>query len=816
MVYNYFIIKGYKLLGLNYIDKLVYTPSKPINIILGTNGSGKTSLLRELSLSPANLKKYYKEDGYKEVSVAHNGADYLLCSKNGKHSFKKNNKELNIGGTKKIYNQLLKEHFNYEDVHDVMMGYKNFTDMSVSERKEWLSKIADLDYSYAIGVYLKTKVRHRDITGGIKILESKLPHKPKDLLTQEDILNAKEDIKGYRHYIEVLNSTLRTTKNKEINLASAKVLFSKGNTILNEISKIKKELNIDNFKIDDVKETLTIKQMNLTQGLNHINFLKDEIQTLNNRTSNNTNKIQIVEENNNLEKELLNLGLTIPNEMDISNLASDLLFMEEKMSTIINIVSEYESLNISKSSIAEYDQIVENNQIKETTLNDFKRKISVSHEIKEQQESLMNEEKIECAKCGNIWVPGYNEAKLLDAKAKIKFYAERIERLEPKIEANKKKLIETRRYLEIVDKLKSDFMGIKLLHSIVLTHLQDKNSDSMSNVLSSELNFIYSNLQKFKRYIKNTKQILDNNEKLKLLKEVEDSSSTNERITELLEKLNVAQESKNVLSYNYEKYKQFHKLLLELNYIDTLTKKLAKTVFLNKKDNINKVYNESIKKLVEKLNLLIHETEESIIDSSNYYHLYNKIKTDITELQAREKVIAKLLKSLSPTEGIIAKSITSFLKIFVNEMNDVINKIWAYDLRILPCNVDESKDLDYKFPVLVDGKPNAEDVKQTSSSMNEIINLAFKLVSMKYLNMDSHPLYLDEFGRTMDPVHKLEAYKLVDRLSETTFKQIFLVSHFESVYTRFSNASINVLSDTNIILDKSMKYNNDLKINSET
>ena len=49
---------------------------------------------------------------------------------------------------------------------------------------------------------------------------------------------------------------------------------------------------------------------------------------------------------------------------------------------------------------------------------------------------------------------------------------------------------------------------------------------------------------------------------------------------------------------------------------------------------------------------------------------------------------------------------------------------------------------------------------------------------------------LVEFGRTMDATHRDTAYNIIDRIFSTNFDQIFLVSHFESMYGRFVNADI--------------------------
>jgi ABC-type molybdenum transport system ATPase subunit/photorepair protein PhrA len=78
---------------------------------------------------------------------------------------------------------------------------------------------------------------------------------------------------------------------------------------------------------------------------------------------------------------------------------------------------------------------------------------------------------------------------------------------------------------------------------------------------------------------------------------------------------------------------------------------------------------------------------------------------------------------------------------------------------------------------------------------------------MKYLGLKDTPLILDEFGRTMDPKHRTNAYNIINQVMVSNFKQIFIVSHFESMYGSFKNSDITILSDENMLLSEDIKYN---------
>jgi len=106
-------------------------------------------------------------------------------------------------------------------------------------------------------------------------------------------------------------------------------------------------------------------------------------------------------------------------------------------------------------------------------------------------------------------------------------------------------------------------------------------------------------------------------------------------------------------------------------------------------------------------------------------------------------------------------------------MNYIINSIWSYDMYIQPCEL-ENGELSYSFPVITDGRGYTDDISNTSSSMQEIIDLSFKIVAMKYSKMENYPLFLDEFGKTMDMQHIVKAYQAIDNVTVDTFSQVVL------------------------------------------
>ena len=61
-------LQNYNRIKLKHIQNFEYYPSEKIQIILGTNGSGKSSVLHELSPLPAESKNY-GPDGNKTIVI---------------------------------------------------------------------------------------------------------------------------------------------------------------------------------------------------------------------------------------------------------------------------------------------------------------------------------------------------------------------------------------------------------------------------------------------------------------------------------------------------------------------------------------------------------------------------------------------------------------------------------------------------------------------------------------------------------------------------------------------------------------------------
>ena len=156
------ILKGYKRLALRGITSFTYNPKQDMQLILGTNGSGKSSVMREMSPLPANPSDYFKE-GSKEIVIEHRGVLYTLTSvflPKNEHRFIANNENLNKGGTITVQKELVKQYFNIDqELFNVLIDDTVFTEMAALKRRDWIIELSGNDMTYALSIFQKLKTK---------------------------------------------------------------------------------------------------------------------------------------------------------------------------------------------------------------------------------------------------------------------------------------------------------------------------------------------------------------------------------------------------------------------------------------------------------------------------------------------------------------------------------------------------------------------------------------------------------------------------------------------------------------------------------
>jgi energy-coupling factor transporter ATP-binding protein EcfA2 len=189
MRYDALILKGFKRFALNQVSYFEIRPKEQVQLILGTNGSGKSSLLQELTPLPANQADYLK-DGSKEVHIVSRAHSYICISNFAVkqiHSFVKDGEELNPGGTATVQKELCRQEFGITpEIHELETGQIRLTELGPSQRRIWFTQLSDVSYDYAIGVYNKLREEYNAAKYSLKEDKKRLVDEQTKIITEQE------------------------------------------------------------------------------------------------------------------------------------------------------------------------------------------------------------------------------------------------------------------------------------------------------------------------------------------------------------------------------------------------------------------------------------------------------------------------------------------------------------------------------------------------------------------------------------------------------------------------------------------------------
>lgn len=805
----------YKRFSLNQIEKITYTPIRNNQLILGRNMSGKSSLLKELSPLPANLKKDYYENGYKYIEIEHNNDNYI-CSSGyihpNKHSFQHNGVELNPGGTMKVQLVLVKEHFKIDpDILKLLLNIDKFTLMSPNDRKTWISMMTKVDYNYAIAVYNKLKSRNRDLNGGIKLLSDQIAKKEASALKEEDKNKLKQDLEVMEEFLDYIKSLKEyTDTTKQVDITELKL----------KVDEIKKLLKITDLRdIQTLTEEAVVKREQLNTITDRLKEKYKELDSLDKLKSygNIEDMTKEVDELTTKLKDLIENDMykiiRLPEE-EHNNLKEYYNIFSHTYGDIINIlgwIGEHEAYREytgekAKSYKSEYEQLV-------TKLEIVTRRIQVRREDIKHMELLQDDQHlITCPSCKHKWYNGYDPKLLKDYQEELTKLIKLEEELTKEVEVRKntiERIADKDNFIDALRHILQKSIELKPIWNYIFTKV-NIHTTNVSSIMA-EMDIVGMALQRWSIIPEYKEKITKLKYNIELSKSLQEHFKEKTDIHTLENICKQLEEDKLRLTKEYE-YLQLHiKRKNRINEILTYLQENVNNITSSIQTDITTTRNEYLQQYISYIkdemfkieNILRTDmlTTNTIIQDNKTIEEYSKISN----------VLKLVLKELSPSEGLIAKSISWFIKMFVDEMNNIINNIWTYNLEVIPCDITEDSDLDYYFKVKIDNGEVVEDISKLSSSGKEIVDLAFRIVFCRYMGLDV-PLYLDEFGSTFDKSHRTIAYNVIDKILSSDFDQLFLVCHYESLYGSFNDTDIVVIDSNNIGLDSVGNYNEVIKI----
>ena len=807
------LMEGCVRLSLNNITRFHYKPTNLYQIIIGTNGSGKSSVVNDASPLAAKKDDYIKGIGLKMSVWEHEGQDYILTSsfKSGaKHSFVKNGVELNPGGTVSVYDELCWQEFRMtEMIHELITGQLLFTEMSTAERRKWLTMLSDTDFTYALGIFQKVSSAARDMQGTFKQVSERLVNEQKKLKTLGETEEWSEEAGVLQRELDLL---FQSRSNRNLSGGESRVarmidwecqmadrMLAMGNPIKGKFSSME-ELTDRIVAVEKEIDLIKHSREWTTESLEDLQQLQKTVDGGGVETLEEAEAELVRLQAQSQELRALLVMYSEFGDTDPRAILNSIDTVQEELGDVLRSIPDNSGKRFNKQAVQE---------AREARM-EFKKSVEgYANRVAKEEATLEHIQglcKTECPQCSYSWLPGMSEGKRISAENAVVEFRQ-------KLKDSSESLEQVERYLEEAGEFSGYFMRYRALVS---------NNPSLGPFWNAMLECDAINnepkewLAQFGVFAKDARIWIEvataeqRIDKLNLTCDALRKTSGTEQLSTRIETLN---QKISDLTDDLMKLEQSRG---ELTVMRTKAEQL-----MQMDQQLRQGYDKSIDAFQDFVVELRDDTiaEVTRAHQSRLAYLNSKIseKNTILSLMAdleqfREEVRSKqiayklLADTLSPKDGLIAEQLTGFIKGFTSHLNAIIENVWTYQMEVLSCGL-ESGELDYQFPVRIDGEPvGPKDVKKTSKGQKGMINFSFQLLVMFYLKLTDYPLYLDETGENFDETHKINVMNFIKDLVESKgFSQVFMVSHYASSHGAFTQAEILVMDPTNISVP--VKYN---------
>lgn len=804
------ILKGYKPFLFNNIENLEYTPASLYQLIIGTNGSGKSSLLEEINPLPGVPANYIK-GGKKEVWLEHRGSQYHLISEfasGNKHTFIKDDEILHNAGNGAIQKELVMQHFGLnQELQDLLSGRIKFTDLGPLKRREWLTQICETDFDYVLGVHQRLRSHLRDLQGAIKNIRNRLTNETNKLMSLTDMDQVDEEYRALHHELNLL------FQERPSDVLSTKELEGQIHQQLVKVEEISQKIvkhaprcviagktyqSIDDV-LEDIQQIQTSIQVNeslrdrIAQESEELNQLVEGFHA--SGTDGVEGAKKRIEE---LEKELGTLRGTTQHFHEVPYPQETLQAFHYSVDNLVEVMRQLpngEATNYNREKL----QQAENQRMR--TIEELNTLTNRGGNVESRIEHLLSTRDVECPKCTYRWKPGVSEHE-------VEKLRQQVAETQDKRQQAQKKLEELDTYIEVAQEHAGLYRSLRELRNQTpfLKPLWDVlfEMKAFTDNPSGKIPYLYT----FEKDTEILGQIAEREREMKDLSDLLEGANKQGDLTgftQRVEKLHAQMENTTqeiqTQQRQLESLKQYRRTIEGTLSLHRELDDHIERLYHLRQQMIQALRGEGIEKIIIHHQNTLAELQRKRSQKKAIEDIIEDLKKNENELERDIGATEALVKGLSPTDGLIAQQLSGFINGFIESLNQMISNIWTYDFVVKPCGLEEGE-LDYRFPIEVRTKPDpVPDIAKGSTAQIEVVNLVFRLVAALYLRFQDYPLYLDEVGGSFDEQHRINVMEVLKRLVDTgSYSQMFMISHYAGQYQHFKTGETLVLDPSNIVV----------------
>jgi DNA repair exonuclease SbcCD ATPase subunit len=835
-------IQGLLAFQFSGITKITLTTESIIQLIIGANGSGKSSLLRELSPRPA-VRTSYTANGYKILRLIHQGAEYVLTSdfsnRSAPHSFIKNGEELNEGGTTTVQDDLVTTHLGYTKViEDLVTNRHNFAILPDGMRKTLLMKFNPFNLDFVFDHYKKITSAIRACNSNLAMLHERKAVIEADKLDEAVVAAITAERRQLDTELSAIIETIhRVTDRLRVQPAAAPPLdftrlrdqLTAIQTKLPQWSAVDRSRSVDELReqlikaLSEAETALPIWQERSRGLVAEVNKYETLLAELADQKDVQPLKTTLA----GIEAELTDLTPKIIPDPLSSGVLKE---VAQALPVVKGLVSQFlgcQTPLIGQAAITRKRALL---RMRESQAQQLRAELVALVEHRTElaaRKTLSRDDLPDSKECAQYRCPLYRVFieddqridRALDAtQTRLQHLTEKIDRRERFIAQLTEQLDTMKAYAPALIELGAWFSQHPYLRDLLA------GWDILQTLRHSPLS-IYRDLQ-------------DHYERSVATHRVRELTAKKEEVLEILNKQNALgeQEAATLQSLRDEKQQALDAALATCASLETRRQQLeAQKEYLG-------AYAEAVawvEQTTQQLNTALHEALTAY-DREVYQAVLQALTTvrqahiarmgtidhtlreqqilqgrydaevlgQISVIEKRRSELELMEYALSPRNGLPHTRTVRFLNALIGTMNHYIAEVFGYRFELVP--LSEDAPIDYKFSAYV-GDVLIPDISTCSAAQQEVISAAFVLAVIVQTRLSDYPLFLDEIGKSFDPHHRqklLDLFRLI--LEENTVSQLFIVNHNATVWAGLPNADILVLNDLNIMLPS--RYNEHAEI----